>query len=356
MTTRPLAFVGLSGGVDSSVAALRLKNAGYEVVGVFIRVWHPDFITCTEEADRKDAMRVAARLEIPFLNLDARDAYRDGVAGEMIREYERGRTPNPDVLCNKIVKFGVFEEFRKKYGAEILATGHYAQRSGEGEESRLSTSIDKAKDQTYFLWMIERTLLSHISFPIGMSEKSAIRKEAARAGFVTAAKRDSQGICFLGKLDIVDFLSHYITTEPGVVLNDYGENIGTHPGALFFTIGQRHGFTVAVHDNTATPLYVVAKDISANTLIVSKEKPFQATGSTYVLSDVNLLVPSLDETRTYDVVTRYHGPKTKTSIHAQNGEYRLSLLAPAEAVSLGQSAVFYDGDICIGGGIINAHE
>lgn len=356
MSSRPLAFVGLSGGVDSSVAALRLIRAGYEVVGVFIRVWHPDFIVCTEEADRYDAMRVAAKLGIPFLTLDARDAYRDGVAMEMIREYEKGRTPNPDVLCNKVVKFGIFDEFRKKHGAALMATGHYARRTGTDDEARLLSGVDSSKDQSYFLWMVSRELLPSISFPIGDTQKDAVRREAARAGLMTATKRDSQGICFLGKVDMVDFLSHYITGEVGSVKDESGSIIGTHKGALFYTIGQRHGFDVGVHKTAAVPLYVVGKELHTNTLIVSPQKPEQKVGSEFTLASVNLLIPKLDTSRSHDIVTRYHGPRIKARVETKGDELRIHLESDGEAVSVGQSAVLYDGDICLGGGIINAHE
>ena len=356
MSKGDLVFVGLSGGVDSSVAALRLKQAGYRVVGVFIRVWHPDFITCTEEQDRIDAMRVAAQLEIPFLTCDAREAYKAGVADEMIREYQAGRTPNPDVLCNKVIKFGVFESFAKKHGAQMLATGHYAQRTGAGDDARLIVASDAKKDQTYFLWMIERALLAGVLFPIGDTLKGDVRSEAFHAGLSSASRPDSQGLCFLGKVDMKDFLSHYVTSEPGVVRDTSGKKIGTHDGALFYTIGQRHGIHTATAIDSTSPLYVVKKNISENELIVSQERPVLNIGAKFALSSINLLIPgALEEGSEYHVVTRYHGPRVRAHIATVAGTTIVTLIGTGEAISDGQSCVIYDSTTCIGGGIIEPY-
>jgi tRNA-specific 2-thiouridylase len=198
-------FVGVSGGVDSSVSAALLKDAGYTVVGVFIRTWTPDFIECTWREERRDAMRVCAHLGIPFLECDAEEAYKKGVADYMIEEYKKGNTPNPDVMCNREVKFGVFWEFAKAHEADFIATGHYALNQYQLERSK-----DTAKDQTYFLWTLTQDDLEHTLFPIGHLEKKEVRKLAEKYKLPTATKKDSQGVCFLGPLDMKDFLKHYI--------------------------------------------------------------------------------------------------------------------------------------------------
>jgi tRNA-specific 2-thiouridylase len=349
-------FVGLSGGVDSSVAALRLKSAGYTVVGVFICVWHPDFISCSEEADRLDAMRTAAALEIPFLTCDARDAYKALVADEMIREYKAGRTPNPDILCNKVIKFGVFEEFRKAHGAVYIATGHYARivkiAGGTGE---LHAAIDPKKDQSYFLSQVDASLLPHLLFPIGDTLKDEVRREAASAKLPSATRRDSQGICFLGKLDMKEFLTHYIPKQTGNVVDITGAVIGTHDGALFYTMGQRHGFSITARDAGTVPHYVIGKDLSKNEILVDTTQKIITTGTDYELQNFNVLAPLVEGSH-YDVVTRYHGPKTKATVQKlSETTYRVHTLAPCEQSSLGQTCVVYDGERVMGGGIIDTY-
>jgi len=349
-------FVGLSGGVDSSVAALRLKQAGYRVVGVFIRVWHPDFITCSEEADRLDAMRTAAALEIPFLTCDAREAYKALVADEMIREYRAGRTPNPDILCNKVIKFGVFEDFRRAHGAAYIATGHYARtQKNHNGGYELLTAVDETKDQSYFLSQIDASLLPHVLFPIGDTKKPAVRTEALQAKLPSATRPDSQGICFLGKLDMKEFLSHYITKEQGDVVDTHGAVIGTHDGALFYTIGQRHGFRVTSKETETVPLYVVGKNIAENRLIVDTMQKVSPAGTDYRLEDLNLLAPVAEHT-TYDVVKRYHGARSKATIsNLKSNSCHIHLATPADESSLGQTCVLYNGERVLGGGIIESY-
>ncbi|HMA78461.1 MAG TPA: tRNA 2-thiouridine(34) synthase MnmA, partial [Candidatus Paceibacterota bacterium] len=207
--TNKTVFVGLSGGVDSSVAAARLKKQGYRVVGVFIKVWHPDWLVCNWEQERLDAMRVAAHLEIPFLTCDAEQAYKDDVATYFIEEYRTGRTPNPDVMCNQQVKFGRFLEFARAQGADYIATGHYVQRVDTEAGIELHRGVDTGKDQSYFLWSLTANQLEQSLFPVGSSTKAEIRTEAETLQLPVAAKKDSQGICFLGQVDIPEFLSHY---------------------------------------------------------------------------------------------------------------------------------------------------
>ena len=233
-------YIGMSGGVDSSVSAALLKKAGYDVTGVFIKVWQPDWINCTWKEDRMDAMRVAALLDIPFITLDLEKEYKEEVVDYMISEYRAGRTPNPDVMCNRYVKFGGFYDWAMKQGADYVATGHYAQVI----DGKLIAGNDKNKDQTYFLWTLNKEQLSKTIFPVGNIEKPEVRKLAKKFNLPNAEKKDSQGLCFIGKIDIKEFLSHYIDSKRGNVLNIEGEVIGEHDGSFFFTIGERHGFNI----------------------------------------------------------------------------------------------------------------
>lgn len=353
MNKKPLVFVGLSGGVDSSVAALRLLHAGYDVAGVFIKVWHPDWLVCNWEAERLDAMRVAAHLGIPFLTCNAEAAYRDGVAHYFIEEYKAGRTPNPDVLCNKEVKFGAFLEFARSHGADYVATGHYAELGTAPEGISLLRGVDSGKDQSYFLWMLGQEALAQTLLPVGKSEKSEIRAEAAAAGIPTAQKQDSQGVCFLGHIDIKEFLSHYTELIPGDVLDESGEVVGKHEGALIYTIGQRHGFTLTTHDAERRPYYVTTKNISENTITVSPTKPAVATGGSISICKTNWIlgVPAVGETLSFQ--TRYRQTPTEARITAIEGDCAvLEPLGVVEAVAAGQSCVCYRDRVCLGGGII----
>lgn len=345
-------FVGLSGGVDSSVAALRLKNQGYNVVGVFIKVWHPDFMICNWEAERLDAMRVAAHLEIPFLSCDAETAYRDEVAHYFISEYKAGRTPNPDVLCNKEVKFGAFMKFAKVRGADFIATGHYVERV-EGEHGpELRRGIDANKDQSYFLWALQNEQLKYSLFPVGNSTKEVIRKEATAAGIPTATKKDSQGVCFLGHIDIPDFLSHHIDLVPGDVLDTEGAVIGSHRSSLVYTIGQRHGFTVFNKDTNRTQLYMVSKDTEKNTITVSPDLPLTQQSSQITLRATVLRSPvSVDNS--YEAQFRYRqNPFLIKIISAESDLLMIEVQGSVEQPAVGQSCVIYEGSLCLGGGTI----
>jgi tRNA-uridine 2-sulfurtransferase len=341
-------YVGLSGGVDSSVAALLLKQQGYHVVGVFIKVWHPDWLVCNWEQERLDAMRVAAKLDIPFLTCDGVAAYRDAVASEFIAGYTRGETPNPDVLCNKQVKFGVFLDFALQNGADYVATGHYARKISE---HGLGRGVDVDKDQSYFLWMLNEKQLSKSLFPIGDYTKSAVRALAADAKLLTAHKKDSQGVCFLGHIDIPEFLAHYIDLNDGVVLSTSGAVIGRHQGAFVYTIGQRHGFTV---HGAQVPHYVVSRNIERNTITVSTRPPVTNAGDTIVLR--NIVWRGLDTLvvgREVMVETRYRQiPQPYIVTNIDTDHLTLEALGTAEPATIGQSCVLYDHTTCLGGGII----
>lgn len=353
ITTNITVFVGLSGGVDSSVAAVRLLALGYNVVGVFIKVWHPDFMVCNWEQERLDAMRVAAHLGIPFLTCDAEDAYRDDVAHYFIEEYRAGRTPNPDVMCNQHVKFGRFLNFAKEKGADYIATGHYAQRVPGESGAEMHRGVDTGKDQTYFLWTLTQEQLDMTLFPVGDTPKEQIRKEAQAAGIPVAAKKDSQGICFLGHVDIPDFLSHYIDLTPGLVKNTDGETIGEHRGALVYTLGQRHGFTITSANTDRKPYFIVKKNSEQNELVVSTELPSFPPTKTLRLEEIMLRTPIM-ETDVIEVQIRYRQtPVLMRVVTVTDSSIELSPINTMEQPAVGQSCVLYRGSLCIGGGIIN---
>jgi tRNA-specific 2-thiouridylase len=384
---KKIVFVGLSGGVDSAVSATLLKKQGYEVVGIFIKTWHPEFLICNEEQERMDAMRVAAHLDIPFLTFDLEDVYKKEVADYMIREYKAGRTPNPDVMCNKEVKFGAFLKKALAMGADYVATGHYAQTSEAGVpdvgilQGRSPTSgtmhlkkgVDPTKDQSYFLWTLKQKQLSKIIFPIGNLKKTEVRKLARKFNLPVALKKDSQGICFLGAVDLKEFLKHYIKSKKGKVLNEKGEEIGYHDGAVFYTLGERHGFTITKKSPTDGAYYVIGKDIKKNILVVSQKVP-----DVGYREDVGIpqggsptsIIKHLEQTK-WILARQFKGgfeiPKAGKKYTAQiryHGEFfdcRIKILPKDKAevifdkfvqVAPGQSCVVYDGNICLGGGVV----
>ncbi|MES2930294.1 MAG: tRNA 2-thiouridine(34) synthase MnmA [Patescibacteria group bacterium] len=355
-------FVGVSGGVDSSVSAALLKGQGYDVVGVFIRTWTPDFIECTWRDERRDAMRVCASLDIPFLECDAEEAYKNGVADYMIEEYKKGNTPNPDVMCNREVKFGIFWKFARERGADYIATGHYALNNCQLQTCltdrqvanyELRKSKDKEKDQSYFLWTLTQEDLEHVLFPIGHLQKSEVRALARKFRVPTAEKKDSQGVCFLGPLDMKEFLKHYIEPQKGKVLDRNGARIGSHDGALFFTLGERHGFKIDAHSSSDMPLYVIAKDVKDNTITVDSgyHSPFAMTRA-YDLTHVNWISGIPGKNNVYTAQIRYHGTYMPCSIDIKSTTEACITFEDPVLASRGQSIVVYENDLCLGGGII----
>jgi tRNA (5-methylaminomethyl-2-thiouridylate)-methyltransferase len=336
-------FVGLSGGVDSAVSAALLKEQGFDVTGVFIKVWQPDFLTCTWREERRDAMRVAAKLDIPFLFFDFETEYKRGVADYMIEEYRRGRTPNPDVMCNREVKFGAFWSKAKEMGADFIATGHYARN----EDGRLREGVDTNKDQSYFLYTLTQEDLEHTLFPIGHLKKEEVRRLAKKFGLANADKADSQGICFLGDVDLETFLSNFIETKQGDVLLVSGEVIGKHRGALYYTLGERHGFEVLKKDTSSKPFYVVSKDMKANTITVSnKELEIEDHKKKEIfVENINWINKS--NAKELDARVRYRQEKIKITMSKEKVIFK-----EAQTVASGQAIVFYDGNECLGGGII----
>ncbi len=352
----------MSGGVDSSVSAALLKKAGYDVTGVFIKVWTPDWFECTWKEDRIDAMRAAATIGIPFVTLDLEKEYKKDVVDYMIDEYKIGRTPNPDVMCNRSVKFGAFWKWAKEQGADYIATGHYAQaeygvRSQEGtQQYRLLKGNDENKDQSYFLWTLEQADLEHVMFPVGNIEKPEVRKLARKFKLPNAEKKDSQGLCFLGKIDIKEFLPHYINIRRGAVMNDKGVIIGHHPGALLFTIGERHGFTITEKSPNDEPYYIIAKDVVDNTITVSPRKPDESLPHArreVVLSKVNWISGIPSSKLKLKARSRYRQQLNDVKlISTDKDTAKIEFSLPQDTLAPGQSLVIYHKDECLGGGII----
>ncbi|MES2931132.1 MAG: tRNA 2-thiouridine(34) synthase MnmA [Patescibacteria group bacterium] len=335
-------FVGLSGGVDSAVTAALLKKDGADVVGVFIKGWYPPGMPCTWTQDRRDAMRVAARLHIPFETLDASSEYKQGVIDYLLAEYKRGRTPNPDVMCNREVKFGAFYRYAKERGADYIATGHYAR----AENGHLYRGIDASKDQSYFLWAVPKDAMSMTLFPLGGTRKVDTRGLAKRFHLPNAAKKDSQGICFLGSISIEEFLVSEFGSEPGVAQDAQGNQVGLHDGAILHTLGER----IALRDADAGPWYVVRKDIERNLLVVSEERHTTESTQGINLTDTNWFQePEPDER--FSAQFRYHGSRISGSLSEDRSLFLLDAPLP-EPLASGQSLVIYRGDAVVGGGII----
>jgi len=345
-------FVGVSGGVDSSVSAVILKNQGYDVTGVFIKVWQPDFIECNWKDEMRDAMRICAKLEIPFLMCDLEKEYKEGVVDYMINEYKMGRTPNPDVMCNKEVKFKAFLNFSLEKGADYIATGHYAQNIEKDGKFSLYESKDKEKDQTYFIWNVNQSILSKTLFPIGNLEKKEVREIAKRNNLLTSDKKDSQGLCFIGHVDMKDFLKRFISTEKGNVLNEKDEVVGQHSGSVLYTIGERHNFEIFQKTSNEKIYYVVSKDLKRNTITISENKTNQDS-RIVKLNNINLIKNTDLNNKEVEARIRYRQPLNKAKINIISGEeIEIEFNKLQNSVTSGQSLVIYKDGECLGGGVI----
>ncbi|MGB3009741.1 MAG: tRNA 2-thiouridine(34) synthase MnmA [Candidatus Saccharimonadales bacterium] len=342
-------FVGMSGGVDSSVTAALLVDQGYDVTGVYMKNWTQDLpgMKCPWADDLADAKRVAVQLKIPFKVYDFQKEYKQQVVDYMIAEYQAGRTPNPDIMCNQEVKFKLFLASALADGADMIATGHYASRSSaKREEGCLFRPKDENKDQTYFLYRVTKEALSKTIFPLGKLKKTEVRSIAERRGLVTARKKDSQGICFVGSVGIKDFLSQYIETKPGEIVEKESQQvIGYHEGAIFYTIGQRHGLNVG----GGLPYYVVAKDMEHNRIIVSRNLSDESMWRKQVeLTNIHWINQPPQAKDTLHARLRHRGALLRCRLQGPS----LQLEEPERAAMAGQSAVLYRDDEVLGGGII----
>lgn len=349
----------MSGGVDSSVTAALLKERGFDVVGVHLKCYNVD--GCAEQ-DAEDARRAAETLRIPFYVFDMEQEYKDKVVEYMVDGYKKGITPNPDVMCNKEIKFGLFLEKALELGADYVATGHYVRLKKSGKTFRLFSAEDKNKDQSYFLWTLTQKQLKHSLFPVGDYQKSEVRKIARKYKLPNADKKDSQGICFLGQVSLKDFLGNYIPEKTGVVVNTKGEVVGEHKGAYFYTIGQRGGLGIG---GQVKPLYVAEKDVKENALLVAEDNDPVLYKKEVDLVGVNLINPIQSLIRANRRISvlmrvRYRQPLFKATLTAGKSKLKAIFEKPQKFVAQGQSAVIYSaekrdlpaGRQVLGGGII----
>lgn len=345
-------FVGMSGGVDSSVTAVLLKNAGYHVVGVYMKNWSKDLpgMKCPWAEDLADAKRVATKLDIDFRIFDFETEYHAKVVDYMIEEFRKGNTPNPDVMCNQEIKFKLFYDIAMSQGADFIATGHYAA----SEDGNLKLATDTNKDQTYFLYRISDETISRTLFPLGKMLKPEVKQLAAEFGLDNAYKKESMGVCFVGEVGIKDFLQEYIEVIPGQIIDrDTNQVLGTHEGAVFYTIGQRHGLNLG----GGLPYYVVGKDMTKNQVFVSKNlNHLNLWTKTLKLKDVIIRQIHQETGDTQPDLSnltcrvRHRAPLIACSFNLDTNEVTLS--EEIKHPAAGQSVVFYAGDVCIGGGII----
>lgn len=341
--------VGLSGGVDSSVVLLILKEQGYDVTGVHMQCWDYNEEGCTGERDKADAIEVCSFLNVPFKFLDFQKEYNDKVISNFYSEYEAGRTPNPDVLCNKEIKFGLFLDWALSNGFDMVATGHYAKVINE-DVPKLSIPKDVSKDQTYFLYRLTSEKLSKILFPLGDLLKSEVKEIAFQNNLKNFNKPESMGICFIGKINVRDFLRRRIKEKVGQVFNLKGEVIGKHKGVPFYTIGQRHGFEIFKY--TGEPVYVLSKNAETNSLIVGSEE--EAKLNYFEVSEISFINEELVGNYGLKVRIRHLGDLLDAEVTFLEKKSQVSLEEKVFGVAPGQSCVFYTNDgILLGGGIIN---
>ncbi|QNR95862.1 tRNA 2-thiouridine(34) synthase MnmA [Stenotrophomonas sp. 169] len=357
----PRVMVGVSGGVDSSVAAWRLVQQGEPVAGLFMQNWAEDGSgECRAEDDRRDAVAVCGLLGIPFHFRDFSAAYWKEVFAHFLAEYAAGRTPNPDVLCNREVKFKHFLDAARELGAERIATGHYARIAQQGSQWHLLRGADRSKDQSYFLHQLGQAQLSATVFPIGDLNKSDLRRMARDAGLPTHAKKDSTGICFIGERDFRDFLGQYLPARTGRIVDPDGVEIAEHPGVFYFTLGQREGLNIGgVRGRPAAPWYVVGKDVDTNTLYVDQDRESPWLMSTVLVSETAHWIAGAPPARRFTCTaqTRYRQPDEDCTVNVRDdGTLLVTFPRPQRAVTPGQSLVLYDGEVCLGGAVIAATD
>lgn len=354
-------IVGMSGGVDSSVAALLLLEQGYHVEGLFMKNWDEDDGTeyCSAITDLNDAQAVCDKIGVHLHTVNFAAEYWDNVFEHFLAEYKAGRTPNPDILCNREIKFKAFLEYAVHLGADFIATGHYARTKNENNHTYLLKGVDNNKDQSYFLHAVGEREFAKTRFPVGELPKAQVRAIASAHGLVTHNKKDSTGICFIGERRFKDFLQQYLPAQPGNIENDNGKVIGTHEGLMYYTIGQRQGLGIGGQkDGDDNAWYVLEKDMARNVLVIGQgnEHP-RLFSSTLFASEVHWIngkCPTLPYTCA--AKNRYRQPDQACVIHAQCDGYRVEFSQPQRAVTPGQSVVFYQGDICLGGGIIDSTQ
>lgn len=353
-------MVGMSGGVDSSVAALRLLEQGHDVTGLFMKNWDEDDGSeyCTAKEDLADAQQVSDKLGIQLKTVNFAAEYWDNVFEDFLQEYAAGRTPNPDILCNREIKFKAFLDYATALGADYIATGHYTQISHQGNEFQLLRGLDGNKDQSYFLYTLGQTQLSRSLFPIGEMEKPAVRALAEKAGFITSRKKDSTGICFIGERKFKDFLQRYLPAQPGEMRTPEGQNVGEHQGLMYYTLGQRQGLGIGgVKTAAEEPWYVVEKDLINNILVVAQGHDHPLMQSSTLNASQLSWVSDDAPTGQFNCTakTRYRQKDQTCQVTIlDNGACEVIFDDAQRAVTPGQSVVFYDNENCLGGGIIDS--
>lgn len=345
-------IVGMSGGVDSSVSALILKKQGYKVIGLFMKNWEEEDENgvCQASKEYADVVKVCEKIDIPYYSVEFVKEYRDNVFSHFLKEYEQGHTPNPDILCNREIKFKVFYDKARELGADFLATGHYCQTDGQGN---LIKGADQGKDQTYFLYAVKKNVLKNVLFPIGNLQKSEVRSIAVEFGLATAAKKDSTGICFIGERNFKNFLSQYLPAKPGNFELLNGEVVGKHDGCAFYTPGQRKGLGLG---GQGEPWFVVAKDVERNAVIVERGERHPAMFcDDLTATDIDWIDPEfkvVGELQLKAKVRYRQADQDCVLTQLDDGRLFVRFAVPQRAVTQRQSVVFYNGDICLGGAMI----
>lgn len=352
--------VGMSGGVDSSVTALLLKEAGYEVIGVFMKNWDDtdENGVCTATEDFKDVALVAEQIGIPYYTVNFEKEYWDRVFQYFLDEYTRGRTPNPDVMCNKEIKFKAFLDYALQLGADYVATGHYARINTLDDGSvELLRGLDNNKDQTYFLSQLSQEQLSKTMFPIGELQKSEVREIADRAGLATAKKKDSTGVCFIGEKNFKSFLSNYLPAKKGKMVTEDGEVKGTHDGLMYYTIGQRQGLGIGGGGDSNEPWFVIGKDLSTNTLYVGQGFHHPELYATSLDASQIHFTTNDEKPREFHCTAKFRYRQQDVGVTVTLSEDRTLASVvfdePVRAITPGQAVVFYDNEECLGGGLID---
>lgn len=347
--------VGMSGGVDSSVAALLLKEQGYDVIGMFMKNWDDtdEFGVCTATEDYEDVIRVCNQLDIPYYAVNFEQEYWDKVFTYFLEEYKAGKTPNPDVICNKEIKFKAFLNHAMSIGADYVATGHYARVVRENGKVHLLRGKDENKDQTYFLNQLTEEQLSKVLFPIGDMEKPKVREMATKADLVTASKKDSTGICFIGERNFKEFLSGFLPAQKGNMETFDGKVVGQHDGIMYYTIGQRHGLGIG---GNGEPWFVIGKDLERNVLYVEQGFHHEMLYSDSIISDNVSWISKDNIPDTFECTAkfRYRQSDNKVTVERlDDSNVKVIFHEPIRAITPGQAVVFYQGEECLGGGTIN---